>query len=704
MGAILDLSHNHDDRYYTEAEIDALLDAIGDSGLTLNGPLLLDPSGLPASLPGRESLNYEAVASLVRRYSAASEHLTPWTLNGPLANSLSLDTRDGAYVEIPDSLSLEVGSATTFEAWIYAHDTTFGEAANKERAWEVGLNDGTNDFSVAINTTADETTTNWVWVKSGYNVPVNTWTHIAFAYDGTNIYFYVNGTLVSTQANTVAGAITDTTAPLRFAARDSNFDGVAEWKRRVSLDDVRLWNVVRAQADIQANKDAELVGNEAGLVGYWKLNEGKGTVINDATANANHGTLIAAANGNLFEWGLGTDPADPEWRRLMRLGGSGRLTVYSDGVSDDIHAELWEPKGLGNRPVNLRFHQAGRYWRRISVDNVGFHFKHGDTEAYQNVYTGPLIVNSLGGQEDIHIKGTSPTIEWDDTDLTGAGSRYWIHVNGRRMYFLQDRTGDGNWNSPHPMQIESDGTVTIGIKLGGSGVVPVTALKKAQGSRSGAGAFGVHQYAFASPISTGSGGGSTELGITVIGQRVSNNRNWWLNDSANTITWDYLTASGEPRIWAAVDPNGNIIEMWEGEDPVDREFPDEAPIETPLDSGLTIARLELPDETLVTKLMDFLPNTPLPSWHPASRYREINPTPTLVQEMLATQMKERGLEVPPDIREVYSAIDDYEKRYWRVQLWLRSFSRVSDNHRNNTLIPVYKRMLRVTSNGKLELK
>ena len=38
------------------------------------------------------------------------------------------------------------------------------------------------------------------------------------------------------------------------------------------MDDVRLWNTARSEFEIAANKDAELNGNEAGLVGYWKLN------------------------------------------------------------------------------------------------------------------------------------------------------------------------------------------------------------------------------------------------------------------------------------------------------------------------------------------------------------------------------------------------------------------------------------------------
>lgn len=42
------------------------------------------------------------------------------------------------------------------------------------------------------------------------SVPVNTWQHIAFVFDGTTQFFYVNGTLVASQAST--GVITNSSA------------------------------------------------------------------------------------------------------------------------------------------------------------------------------------------------------------------------------------------------------------------------------------------------------------------------------------------------------------------------------------------------------------------------------------------------------------------------------------------------------------
>lgn len=50
--------------------------------------------------------------------------------------------------------------------------------------------------------------------------------------------------------------------------------------------------------------DHELTGNEEGLVGYWKFNEGAGDSIFDSTPNGNHGQLGSAP---------GPDASDPAW-------------------------------------------------------------------------------------------------------------------------------------------------------------------------------------------------------------------------------------------------------------------------------------------------------------------------------------------------------------------------------------------------------
>lgn len=57
--------------------------------------------------------------------------------------------------------------------------------------------------------------------------------------------------------------------------------------------EARLWNITRSQEDIQSTMESELTGNETGLVGYWKIDEGTGLTIYDS-AGDNDGTIYGA--------------------------------------------------------------------------------------------------------------------------------------------------------------------------------------------------------------------------------------------------------------------------------------------------------------------------------------------------------------------------------------------------------------------------
>jgi hypothetical protein len=59
------------------------------------------------------------------------------------------------------------------------------------------------------------------------------------------------------------------------------------------IADVRVWDVARSIADCAADAFSRLVGNEPGLVRYWKLDEGAGTSLTDAVAGAT-GTIANA--------------------------------------------------------------------------------------------------------------------------------------------------------------------------------------------------------------------------------------------------------------------------------------------------------------------------------------------------------------------------------------------------------------------------
>jgi hypothetical protein len=98
-------------------------------------------------------------------------------------------------------------------------------------------------------------------------IALSTWHHVAVTWDPTADVkrLYLDGALEA-EATGVTGAIPDTAAALAIGSRDGAiemFQGQAH--------DVRLWNVVRTAEEIKNAMTLELVGDEDGLVGLWKL-------------------------------------------------------------------------------------------------------------------------------------------------------------------------------------------------------------------------------------------------------------------------------------------------------------------------------------------------------------------------------------------------------------------------------------------------
>ncbi|MEH2164058.1 MAG: patatin-like phospholipase family protein [Nostoc sp.] len=72
------------------------------------------------------------------------------------------------------------------------------------------------------------------------------------------------------------------------------------------LANISVWNYPCPPVEIQTHSYQPLVGNEPGLVAYWRLNERQGPTIQDQTVNAHNGTLRGNPRWDLVEIPLGT--------------------------------------------------------------------------------------------------------------------------------------------------------------------------------------------------------------------------------------------------------------------------------------------------------------------------------------------------------------------------------------------------------------
>lgn len=112
------------------------------------------------------------------------------------------------------------------------------------------------------------------------------WVHVAGVYDGTTWTFYRNGEQVA-QAAGPTGSVLVNDKEWAIGARG----GGGERFFSGGIREVRLWQTARSQAQLRAEMNSTLRGDEPGLVGYWPLNEGEGNTAKDHSRHGNHGKI-----------------------------------------------------------------------------------------------------------------------------------------------------------------------------------------------------------------------------------------------------------------------------------------------------------------------------------------------------------------------------------------------------------------------------
>ncbi|MEV0535550.1 LamG domain-containing protein [Kitasatospora sp. NPDC050463] len=187
-------------------------------------------------------------------------------------------TGTAPYVDLGDAAALRFGgSAYSIEAWVKpsSHD---GPVLSRAGEYQLAV-----DTTGAVTLTHDGAPS--VLSSTGI-VPTDTYTHIAATFDGTTAQLYVNGK----PAGSGALPFTPTTGANTLIGKSGagdHFDG--------DLDELRIWNRVRSAAELTEDMNHRLIGNEPGLVAYYRFDEGSGTTAYDQTDNAVNGTLSADA-------------------------------------------------------------------------------------------------------------------------------------------------------------------------------------------------------------------------------------------------------------------------------------------------------------------------------------------------------------------------------------------------------------------------
>ncbi|NES22587.1 MAG: hypothetical protein F6K41_27625, partial [Symploca sp. SIO3E6] len=267
------------------------------------------------------------------------------------------------YISVPDSESLQL-SAYTVEVWIKP-------SGKPNQVWKGIVGKPGRNYNIWIHNTGyvhhrfhtKGSTNTGAPNTTKRSLKWNQWSHVAITNDGKTAKTYINGQLKKEGAT--GGALIVDQTPLYLAR---NLDGKSDNYFKGQLADIRIWNQVHSQDEIKNLMGQRLKGDEAGLVAYWPLNEGSGTIAKDQTNSNNQGTI----HGGTWEQeeldfitpSLPTEPL-PETELIALQVDNGQYLCTEKGGGSSVVANRdkigpWE---------TLTLHQLGDSKVAIQADN-----------------------------------------------------------------------------------------------------------------------------------------------------------------------------------------------------------------------------------------------------------------------------------------------------------------------------------------------
>ena len=234
-------------------------------------------------------------AAIATLQSALNDFLN--SINGIAVINFSGDD----YIETPNFQGIAGGGARTMEAWINTSSNT--HQTTLILSW--GVNSPQQKWDMRINGGKLRIEFNGGGLNGSTTINDGQWHHVAIVVPSTagslnDVLLYVDGVEETTSGGSGNAINTSTANNFNIGRSASQTDRFFAGL----MSDVRIWNVGRTAAEIAANKDVRLSGNEPGLVGYWKLNENSGTTAPDSSPSGFNGVFVGSPTWNIITSGL----------------------------------------------------------------------------------------------------------------------------------------------------------------------------------------------------------------------------------------------------------------------------------------------------------------------------------------------------------------------------------------------------------------
>lgn len=233
----------------------------------------------------------------------------------------------------------------TFEFWMNNDNQVSAPATilSQEGGLKIGLSANDN-----ISFTLGDITVQGALKKD------NLFHHYTFTYKSSNgdYRIFEDDTEIGTKTGNINIQFTNNN-PLVIGG--NNFAG--------NIHDLRLWNKTVTREESYAKMYAKLIGNEANLIGYWPMNEGRDNLAKDL-ARFKHATLNASwdikPKGNSYDFNNGqylimdkvnfvqlTKEMDATMEFWVKTDATQEATLFSNGKGDG--SDIIQSNGLANK-------------------------------------------------------------------------------------------------------------------------------------------------------------------------------------------------------------------------------------------------------------------------------------------------------------------------------------------------------------------
>jgi hypothetical protein len=381
------------------------------------------------------------------------QNLTPGTSAG---FRLQLDGIDD-FISIPHSANTQPNNNFTIETWVRPSNlisvgTIYSkDSLNSDTSLTITLSGLTPVVSIKTNNA-------FLNLSSSVNTILNSWSHVALTYDGTNLKLYVNGELgIDT---TLTGSVNAKMGPTYLGRKAGVSNSLS-----AGIENFVFWNIARTESAIRLGLHRKLPAlSNPNITCYLRFDEGANSVpLSDASGNCNGGQM------NNFDpavaWFISSLPLDTVNGTQVTFTSSGvqsfagkNINMNFQNLSGSInvvaHYIRETPLGFLPDTVITSSPKTGhnRYWILYSYGNATYD---SCLATFQlpagNIGTGAsnsdfYLANRDNGASGLWNLARNPA---DSVNILGQTLRFWLPSTG--TFVKQYGLASTGTNNPLPV-------------------------------------------------------------------------------------------------------------------------------------------------------------------------------------------------------------------------------------------------------------